>query len=330
VIEGGFHPDEVTPRPPFRVEPRKGKPPLLIYDEASAGHGEQTLLGGLKTKNVDVVVTKRNLGPVLAVSCKGVMGAFRNLTNRMEELIGECTNLHISMPTLVLGYVVVLRANRTVQQVLETAVEDDELAHDEAAAIELDEELADEAAVPVEDVIDAAAEEVGEVDGDARVDAPKEREIKANDIAITDQGVVVEGIVRFHNALREIARRRGIRNDSSRYEAIAMALVEMDRARRGELVATYPEADSLLRLERFFQQLYAQYDERFVVSAPLLADRPEGTRRLAWSPNSPALTDVVPDYEVRLGVEPPPKPSRSRKKKAAAPSMTLPGLESET
>ena len=52
------------------------------------------------------------LGPVVAVSCKGMTGAFRNLTNRMEETVGECTNLHIIYPALVLGYLFVVRANR--------------------------------------------------------------------------------------------------------------------------------------------------------------------------------------------------------------------------
>src|SRR6185437_15108786 len=62
--------------------------------------------------NVDVVVSKPGLGPVLAVSCKGMTGAFRNLTNRMEETIGEGTNLHITYPALVFGYLFVMRANR--------------------------------------------------------------------------------------------------------------------------------------------------------------------------------------------------------------------------
>ena len=65
----------------------------------------------MKTKNVDVVISKDGLGPVLAVSCKGMTGAFRNLTNRMEETIGECTNLHITYPALVFGYLFVIRAN---------------------------------------------------------------------------------------------------------------------------------------------------------------------------------------------------------------------------
>ena len=39
------------------------------------------------------------------------------MTNRMEETIGECTNLHITYPALVLGYLVLLRANRIVEAV---------------------------------------------------------------------------------------------------------------------------------------------------------------------------------------------------------------------
>jgi hypothetical protein len=57
---------------------------------------------------------------------------------------------------------------------------------------------------------------------------------------------------------------------------------------------------SPLRLERFFDGLYRQYDERNVVSAPDLATR---NRRIEWSPDSPALTDRLPenlDYDVRI------------------------------
>ena len=118
VLEGGFQPDEVTPHPPFSVR-RRGRKYHLTYDPEVAGGGEATVLGGLKTKNVDVVVTKRGLGPVLAISCKGMTGAFRNLTNRMEETIGECTNLHITYPALVFGYLFVLRANSLESSVVE-------------------------------------------------------------------------------------------------------------------------------------------------------------------------------------------------------------------
>jgi hypothetical protein len=113
-IEGGFNPDDITPRPPFAVQ-RRGGEQLISFDPSKATAKERTVLGGLKTKNVDVVVTRNGLGPVLAVSCKGITGAFRNLTNRMEETIGECTNLHITYPALVFGFLFAIRANQETE-----------------------------------------------------------------------------------------------------------------------------------------------------------------------------------------------------------------------
>lgn len=123
VIEGGFHPDDIIPRPPFSADRKKGEW-HLSYDPALARGGEQTVLGGLKTKNVDVVVSKKGIGPVLAVSCKGATGAFRNLTNRMEETVGECTNLHITYPALVFGFLVAIRANRLVEEAVSEAAKE--------------------------------------------------------------------------------------------------------------------------------------------------------------------------------------------------------------
>ena len=111
VVEGGFQPDEIVPRPPFVVE-EGGGGPLLRHVPESGGTGEQTLLGGLKTKDMDVTVTRSGIGPCLAVSIKGTLNAFRNLTNRMEEAVGDCTNLHIAYPNLVYAFLHVLRANR--------------------------------------------------------------------------------------------------------------------------------------------------------------------------------------------------------------------------
>lgn len=256
VVEGGFDPDDITPRPPFRVQKRSGKPPLLHFEPELARGGERSVLGGLKTKNVDVVVTREGIGPVLAVSCKGVTGAFRNLTNRMEETIGECTNLHITYPALVLGYLVLLRANRQT-----------EIALDDAAA--------------------AGDEEEGE----------GARTLAANDIAMAEGGEPVASIIRFHNALRELVGRRGIRDDVSRYEAIGFGLVEMADANRGGLLDSYPDQESPLLLRRFFDTLYARYDERFVVAAPDLATV---TRRDEWDPESPGLEALDFDYEARI------------------------------
>jgi hypothetical protein len=122
VLEGGFRPEEITPRPPFQARKRAGAWHLSYNPDLGEG-GEATVLGGLKTKNVDVVVNKPGLGPVLAVSCKGMTRAFRNLTNRMEETIGECTNLHITYPAMVFGYLFVIRANRLIEAAAEIAGE---------------------------------------------------------------------------------------------------------------------------------------------------------------------------------------------------------------
>lgn len=259
VVEGGFQPDDIIPRPPFAATKRNGKW-FLSYEPALATGGERTVLGGLKTKNVDVVVTKNGLGPVLAVSCKGVTKAFRNLTNRMEETIGECTNLHITYPALVLGYLVVIRANRVTEEaVLNTASEET------ATTIQL----------------------------------------AANDIAIQKGGAPVEGILKFHSALRELTARRGIRNDISRYEAIALAMIDMVGTEAGALLLSFPPRESPLRLEQFFQALYLRYDERYVYSAPLLKGV---TERLQWSTLSTAFDQEKGvsglDYSARYGSEP--------------------------
>lgn len=250
-------PEEVTPHPPFRAERRQGW--QLIFDPSVAEGGEATVLGGLKTKNVDVVVTKNGLGPVMTVSCKGAIGAFRNLTNRMEEAVGDCTNLHITYPAMVSGYLFVMRANR------------------QTAAI------AAEETEPSEELPVAG------------------RVIGQNDIAIQMSGQPVESVVRFHNAIRELTGRKGIRNDVSRYEASALALVDPASSQPGLQLTTYPLEDSPLRLERFFETLYMRYDERYVYSAP---DLKSVTQRREWAVSSPAFTDqnapTDPGYEPRV------------------------------
>ncbi len=112
VIEGGFLPDEISPHPPFTAI-KRGSRFSLSLDESAATKSEQTVLGGLKTKDVDVVVAKPGVGPVLCVSLKGTCGAFRNLTNRMEEAIGDCTNIHMMYPGLVYGFLHLVRVNRS-------------------------------------------------------------------------------------------------------------------------------------------------------------------------------------------------------------------------
>lgn len=240
VLEGGFRPTELTPQLPLRLE-KAGNLQGVIYDPNAITRSEATILGGLKTKSVDIVATKNGIGPVLAISCKGMTGAVRNLTNRLEETIGECTNIHIGYPTLVFGYLFLMRANREGGQVSPT------------------------------------------------------------DVVLDSHGRPVEGVVRFHQALSGMTGRLGVRNDTSRYEAIAMALVEALHHSPGELVPDFPPKNSAIHFDRFFDTIYRRYDERYVVSAPLLARK---TRRLEWSPDSPAFREEQfheLDYRLRIG-----------------------------
>ena len=114
VLEGGFDPETITPRPPFRVQKSRGASGtrfVLHHDDDVAGSGERAVLGGLKTKNVDVVVAIDGIGPCVAVSLKGTLNAYRNLTNRLEEAVGDCTNIHIAYPALVYGFLHLIRVN---------------------------------------------------------------------------------------------------------------------------------------------------------------------------------------------------------------------------
>ena len=224
VIEGGFLPDEIKPHPPFKAL-RKGKRWLLSFDEGQSSGGEATVLGGLKTKDVDVVVEKPGLGPVIAISCKSTGNAFRNLTNRMEEAVGECTNLHMTYAALVIGYFSVLRAHR----------------------------------------------------------AGSDPNLAANDVAILEDGSPIDGIVRYHDALRNLEGRSDLRDTISKYEAVALSLLETTGPNIGDLLHTYPPEASPLRFECFFETLYRRYDERYVFAAPILRNV---THRIAWDADS--------------------------------------------
>ena len=222
VLEGGFSPEEITPRPPIRVE--KGN--RLVFDKAAQGSGEQTILGGLKTKQVDVVVTKPSIGPVLAISFKGTSGAFRNLTNRMEEAGGDCTNLHIMYPGLVYGFFHVLRGN-----------------------------------------------------------AEGATGLAANDIAVKADGQVIDSILRYQQALLGLTGRRLVRDDLTRYEAVAIAIIEMAPARIGQILENVPRSEAALHPSTFLPSLLSTYDLRY----PYFAASVGSLERKVWHRESPAF-----------------------------------------
>ena len=83
VLEGGFHPDNITPHPPFAVVTRRGYSALQFAPNLATG-GDRTILGGLETKSVDVVVTKEGIGPSCAMRL-GVHGLqeFESVADQM-------------------------------------------------------------------------------------------------------------------------------------------------------------------------------------------------------------------------------------------------------
>jgi hypothetical protein len=243
VVEGGFLPEEITPHPPLKATRTAGQW-VLAYDPEAATSEELTVFGGMKTKQIDVVVAKKSIGPVMAVSVKGTIKAYRNLVNRMEEAIGDSTNLHVMYPGLVYGFLHLLRANR---------------------------------------------EESGY--------GPK-------DMGLARDGAVSAMITRYFSALCEMTGRRFVRNDFTRYEAVALALVENEGPSVGSVHAGFPSADSLLRIELFFPRLYEVYDLRF----PFRGETVRGALRKTWSAGSPlfqeAGADVEKSWELRLGYRP--------------------------
>ena len=109
--------------------------------------------------------------------------------------------------------------------------------------------------------------------------------VAANDIAVRGDGEVVESIARYHDVLLGLTGRDGVRNDISRYEALALAMVDPEgRA----VLADWPSPGSALRMEKFMDAIYRAYDQRYVYSAPKLAKR---TVRLEWRADSPAFND---------------------------------------
>jgi hypothetical protein len=104
VIEGGFPPEWVRPRPPLSSKQGVHNRYGLSYSRDAEDRTEQVVLGAMKYKNVDVTVVIPGVGPTLGISVKSTGNAFRNLTNRMEEAPGDCVNIHMMYPGFVFGF----------------------------------------------------------------------------------------------------------------------------------------------------------------------------------------------------------------------------------
>ncbi len=109
ILEGGFPPEWVIPRQAFSSRRLNNAVYELATSKTRAGASEHRVLGGIKYKDVDVTVAVPGLGPALGISGKSTGNAFRNLTNRMEEALGECTNVHLMYPGFVFGFLHLIR-----------------------------------------------------------------------------------------------------------------------------------------------------------------------------------------------------------------------------
>lgn len=102
----------VRPTPPLRANRVNNAVYELEYSEGARNKGERRVLGGIKYKNVDVTAAVNGLGPAIGVSTKSTGNAFRNLTNRMEEALGECTNVHLMYPGFVFGFLHLIKFSK--------------------------------------------------------------------------------------------------------------------------------------------------------------------------------------------------------------------------
>ena len=118
-----------------------------------------------------------------------------------------------------------------------------------------------------------------------------------NDVAIGGGGAPVDSIRRYHDAMSRIAERQDLRNDVSKYEAIALLMIRRDSGNLHD-IESYPPSTSKLRFVSFFEQLYRDYDLRYVFAAPKLEKH---TRRVTWIENELTATANVAGFEVRLG-----------------------------
>lgn len=111
-LEGGFRPENITPSTKLISKQETNQRARLGSTDEQDQITEATVLGKYRTKAIDVVVTDTEAGPVLGVSVKTTGKAFRNLTNRVEELVGDAANVHGWYPGFVYGFLHIIKKIR--------------------------------------------------------------------------------------------------------------------------------------------------------------------------------------------------------------------------
>lgn len=179
----------------------------------------------------------------------------------MEEAAGDCTNLHMFYPAFVYGFWSLIRATRP-------------------------------GAIP---------EDAVHILKPALKGGTTTNEIRVSDLAFRADGRVANQVIQYAQALEGLAGRTGVRDDVSKYEAVAMSMVSPDGTTIGEVLTDFPASNSILDSQGFFKTIFREYDMRFVYQAPAMAST---TRRHIWDPESPVLKDSrAAEIAVRIGDE---------------------------
>jgi hypothetical protein len=115
VLEGGFEPESILPHPPFASDKQTLEKYFLRHSPEKASKSEATVLGGLRTKQIDLTVRNAEAGPTLGISFKTTNNAFRNIPNRVEELLGDVTNIHLRYPAFTYGFCHIIKMMRETE-----------------------------------------------------------------------------------------------------------------------------------------------------------------------------------------------------------------------
>ena len=119
---------------------------------------------------------------------------------------------------------------------------------------------------------------------------------ESNDITVDQAGKVVDSVTRYYDILQGLSGRESVRNEISKYEAIAFLLAEGHGSNAGDLFPGFPPVESGSGLDAFFRRLYNVYVRRYPYVAPSMA----AVRQVQWREDSPAFQQS--EDELQTGI----------------------------
>ena len=115
--------------------------------------------------------------------------------------------------------------------------------------------------------------------------------LKPNDILLNKEEDVLSSVKDYARILEGLSGRLLVRNDYSRYEAVALALLRVNSSEgKSLLFEKFPGSASPLSLAAFFASLYRVYDLRF--SYTYTDPGVKHLTRIVWHHDSPAILSL--------------------------------------